>query len=309
MRIRILIILFLLTATYLLNAQVSATAKTDKGQYLIGDYIRVQLNVTADSTYILNWPAENDITSFDLITSKPIDTTRINNTYHLSQELVYSIYDSGMYYLPQIRIPYKKLRDTTTYFAFSDSVLFTVQTIQVHTTSNIKPIKEVIEVKVINYTWIFIVCGLLLLIGIAVVIYFVFYKNKIQIAIKEKVITISYYDKTIQLLKELEAKKLWQKDDLKEYYSELTEIIRAYMEKRFGINALESTSDEILTQLNNVDTSAEQIEHIRFILELADLAKFAKSRPLQNENMLAMQNAFVFVETTKPVEPKPELKQ
>jgi len=309
MKIRILIILFLLTATYLLNAQVSATAKTDKSQYLIGDYIRVQLNVTADSTYVLDWPAENDLTSYDLITSNPIDTTRINNAFHLSQEIVYSIYDSGVYYLPQIKIPYKKLRDTTTYFVFSDSALFIVQTVPVDTTLTIKPIKEVIEVKVINYTWIFIVCGLLLFTGIGVIIYFVFFKNKIKIAIKEKVNTISYYDKTIQLLKELDANKLWQKDDLKQYYSELTEILRSYMEKRFGINALESTSDEIIAQLNNVDLSAVQIEYIRFILELADLVKFAKSRPLQNENIQAMQNAFAFVETTKPADPKPDLKQ
>ena len=81
------------------------------------------------------------------------------------------------------------------------------------------------------------------------------------------------------------------------------------MEKRFSINALESTSDEILAQLNNAKVTAQQIEHIRFILELADLAKFAKSRPLQNENIQAMQNAFEFVETTKPEEPKPDLKQ
>lgn len=309
MRKGAIFILFLLITTGLLNAQVSVTAKTDKGQYLIGDYIRIQLNVIADSTYILDWPAENSITSYELITSRPIDTTRINNAYHLSQEIVYSIYDSGVYYLPQIQIPYKKLRDTTTYFAYSDSVLFTVQTVPVDTTLTIKPIKEVIDVKVINYTWIYIVCGLILLIGIGFVIYFVFFKNKIKITIKEKVATISYYDKTIQLLKELDAKKLWQKDDLKEYYSELTEILRSYMERRFGIKALESTSDEIIEQLNDQQISSELIEYIRFILELADLAKFAKSRPDQNQNMQAMQNAFAFVETTKPIEPKPDLKQ
>ena len=309
MRKGIVLILLLLIITTLINAQVSVSVKTDKDQYLIGDYIRVQLNVTSDSTYTLDWPNENNITTYDLITSNPIDTTRINNTYNLRQELVFSIYDSGTYYLPQIKIAYKKLRDTAMYFAFSDSVLFTVQTVPVDTTATIKPIKEVIQVKVVNYTWIYIVGGLILLAGIALVIYFVFFKSKIQIIIKEKVPTVSYYEKTIQLLKELDLKKLWQKDDLKEYYSELTEIVRAYLEKRFGIKALESTSDEILAQLNNVDVSAQQIEHIRFILELADLAKFAKSRPLQNENISAMQNAFSFVESTKPVEPKPDTKQ
>lgn len=309
MRKGIVIILLLLIITTLLNAQVSVSAKTDKEQYLIGDYIRVQLIVTADSTYTLDWPNENTITTYDLITSNPIDTTRINNAYNLSQELVFSIYDSGTYYLPQIKIAYKKLRDTAMYFAFSDSVLFAVQTVPVDTASTIKPIKEVIQVKVVNYTWVYIVCGLILLAGIVLVVYFVFFKSKIQIIIKEKVPTISYYDKTIQLLKELDVKKLWQKDDLKEYYSELTEIIRAYMEKRFGIKALESTSDEILAQLNNVDVTVQQIEYIRFILELADLAKFAKSRPLHNENIMAMQNAFAFVESSRPVETKPDTKQ
>ena len=309
MRIRIFIILLILISTNLLKAQVSATAITDKEEYLIGDYIRVQLNVTADSTFVLDWPTENEIAAYELITSNPVDTSKINNTFQFSQEIVYSIYDSGIYYLPSIKIAYKKLRDTSTYFAFSDSVLFTVQSVAVDTTTSIKPIKEVIDVTTKNYLWIYIVCGILLLAGIGIAVYIAFYKNKIHIQIKDKVPEVSFYDRTIQLLKELETKKLWQNYDLKGYYSELTDIIRAYMEKRFGIHALESTTDEILAQLNNLSISGEQQELIRYILGLADLAKFAKSRPLANENTMAMQNAFEFVEGTKPIIQNPEIKK
>ena len=77
MRKGIVFILLLLITSSLLNAQVSVSAKTDKAQYLIGDYIRVQLNVTADSTYILDWPNENGITTYDLITSNPVSYTHL----------------------------------------------------------------------------------------------------------------------------------------------------------------------------------------------------------------------------------------
>ncbi len=306
MRAKLIAILFLIITSNLLRAQVSVSAKTDKDTYLIGDYIRVQLNVTADSTYVLNWPAENSVTDYELISVNPIDTIRINNAYHLSQEFVYSIYDAGNYYLPAITIPYKKFKDTSAYFATSDSVLFTIKSIEVDTTAAIKPIKEVIEVTTKNYTWVYIVCGLILLTGIGFAVYIVFFKDKTKIIRTEKLSKIPIHMLAIQLLKSLEEKKLWQNDNLKGYYSELTEILRGYLEKRFVINALESTSDEILAQLQKVAISQEQKENIRYILELADPVKFAKSKPIPNENILAMQKAYEFVEATKVIELKPE---
>src|SRR5476651_1196295 len=103
----------------------------------------------------------------------------------------------------------------------------------------------------------------------------------------------------INQLNALREQKLWQKDQIKEYHSELTEVIRQYLEKRYGIKAHEQTSDEIFAALRYMDIEDDSRNQLRQILLLADLAKFAKQKPLPAENEQSMENAIAFVMHTK----------
>jgi hypothetical protein len=115
---------------------------------------------------------------------------------------------------------------------------------------------------------------------------------------KEKPKTeLDYYHEAIDKLQTLENKKLWQNDQVKEYYLGLSEILREYLEGRFGIQAMESTTDEINDTLILQDKLKLKL---REVLAQADLAKFAKFKPLGDENIRLMKQAKDFVRHTKP---------
>jgi hypothetical protein len=102
----------------------------------------------------------------------------------------------------------------------------------------------------------------------------------------------------LEKLEELRLKKLWQGDRTKEYYIELSDIVREYIEFRYGIMALEQTTDETVRALKINGVDEQQIAALKGMLQLADLAKFAKYRPLSDENDRSMDVAKGFVEAT-----------
>ena len=101
--------------------------------------------------------------------------------------------------------------------------------------------------------------------------------------------TLPPYEEAIYKLNELDEKLLWQNNKIKEYYSELTEIIRGYIERELKVPALENTTDEVLDMLKDftdsetIQTSKETLKKLKELLREADLVKFAKSKPLANE--------------------------
>ena len=106
---------------------------------------------------------------------------------------------------------------------------------------------------------------------------------------------------------EIKAEKSWQKGDPKVYYTELTDVIRTYIKERFGFNAMEMTSGEIIERLTQEQDKAS-IDEMRLLFETADLVKFAKHAPLMNENDMNLLNAIEFINHTK-IEPDPNAKQ
>ena len=114
------------------------------------------------------------------------------------------------------------------------------------------------------------------------------YRKKVEQAIKE--------------LDEIKQQKLWQQGRSKEYYTLITDTLRKYIEERFGINAMEMTSGEILDLIRKNSEAQSVYDNLRQILQLADFVKFAKMNPLPDENDLSMMNAYLFVNQTKEEE-------
>ena len=102
-------------------------------------------------------------------------------------------------------------------------------------------------------------------------------------------------------LSELEQKKLWETGKINEYHTELSEIIRRYLEGRFKFIALELTTDEILTELKSVINN-DIFKKLQKILERADLAKFAKNQPTDLQNLESMSLAKEIISSTKKIE-------
>lgn len=107
----------------------------------------------------------------------------------------------------------------------------------------------------------------------------------------------------MQALEALADKKLWQNGHDKQFHTELTDILRQYIEQRFSVPAMEKTTDEILDELYELAESQKaSLQNLKQILSMADLVKFAKYQPFADENQLSFMNSKMFVEQTKKIE-------
>ena len=102
-------------------------------------------------------------------------------------------------------------------------------------------------------------------------------------------------------LDRIKSEKMWQKDKIKQYYSEVTQVLRTYIEERFEIPAMEQTSDETIEsfRMRKEQISEKQFMNLSRILTVADLVKFAKYKPLPDDDNLTLVDSYFFVNETK----------
>jgi hypothetical protein len=147
----------------------------------------------------------------------------------------------------------------------------------------------------------------LTLILIAIFIYYFIFRKKPIVEQEELHVPIPPYDEAIEKLQKLDNKLLWQNNQIKKYYSELTEIIRDFIEKELKIPALEITTQELIEALSNLDKSEtfqidkETTRKLNSLLSEADLVKFAKSTPLSHEIEDDRKDAENILNDLKPV--------
>jgi hypothetical protein len=197
-----------------------------------------------------------------------------------------------------------------------------VNMVHVDTAKGIKDIKGPIQVP-FNILEIlpYIGYGLLIALALLALYYFIVRaarKQKPLIIEKPKVI-IPPHVKALEELEKLALRKLWQEGKIKEYYTGITEILRAYIQERYGIGAPEMTTDEIMYALKRKDISELQKGKLRDILVLSDLVKFAKENPLPTEHESCFNASIDFVNETAesitpaavvtPVQPTPTTNQ
>jgi len=167
----------------------------------------------------------------------------------------------------------------------------------------IEPIKPILtEAKNISDYLIFIyILGALLLVGIAWWLFVRWQQNKVAIPqpVVEEVIHIPAHTQALNSLSTLRLEQLWQKGEVKEYQSRLTFIIREYLENRYDVPALESTTEEIVQNISNADLDLSDVESLKRILQVADLVKFAKAKPDESIHESFMDEAEGFVKRTK----------
>jgi len=170
----------------------------------------------------------------------------------LHQTVRITSFDSGMYTIPPIRFYFRELPDTTLHFSQTESLILNVHTVKVDTTQAIKPIKGPMKIPI---TFRELLPWIVLVILLALIVWFVIYYLKKRkkaepiFQLKPRII-LQPYEIALAELEKLRAKKLWQSGKIKEYHTEVTEIIRRYVEDRFRIMALESTTGEIIVDLS-----------------------------------------------------------
>jgi hypothetical protein len=282
-----------------------AVAKLDTMAMLIGDQVKLDLSGTFPGNARVRWPMFGDTLMAGILVAEkgPIDTTfsQDRKSFTLHQVMRLTSFDSGFYLIPPLQIYFRNGNDTNTQVTQTETLLLKVHTLAVDTTKAIKPIKGPLKVPMTFKEMLpFILLALLVVLIILGVIYYLRKRKKAEpvFQLKPKV-GIPPHEIALNALESLRVKKLWQEGRVKEYHSLLTEIIRAYIEGRFSIMALEMTTLEILGSLQHTnEVPGVSLEKLNYLLTLADLVKFAKMHPLPAENDLSLDNAVHFVHET-----------
>ncbi|MFV8368902.1 hypothetical protein [Flavobacterium sp. LB2R40] len=303
MKIRLYLLLLLLsTAVFAQQKQVVTSIDTIKNK--IGAEFKLSIKTTVDTSSKVIFPKLKNFGALEVIQSYPIDTVKMDGRYELIKKYGLTQFDSGRYVVPSIKI----FIDSKPFM--TDSLLVEVANVQVDTLKQkMFDIKDIAPAdNTIGDWWKYLLIGALI-IGIGSFIYWFIKKRQEKKLIEE--IYKTPIERATSLLDTLEKKELWQKGEVKAYYSELTDIARNYIEEAIEIPAMESTTSELIQGLRaasvkkKMTLSQEIIENLERVLKQADLVKFAKSKPLDfeiTEDRNKIEKAILTLDNSIPVE-------
>ena len=304
---KIIFLAALFSQSFILAQSISVSATTDTTKYKVGDYIKYNLELKYDKNINVELPPVKDsVKVLDFIEQLPTDSSQVDSKIVKKYHFVFSKYDSSQVTIPALKIAYTVGSDTTKRFLATNPVTILVTTLLVNPNQDIKDIKEPMKLPM---NWLLIIIIVLLAAALIVALYYVYkYYRKKKLA-KENIvpeIIIPPYEIALGELRALDEKELWQRGLIKQYHSEITEIIRKYFESRFNFRALEMTSAEILAVLSYIQDGKKVGNIAGNFFSNADLVKFAKFEPMPKVNEEMMQQAFGIVNSTIPVTPEPQ---
>lgn len=312
MKLKLIVVFVILgMIPHLISGQsYKATARLDSTSILIGDYLNVHLEVAVPKGNTILFPKINTPfftalnSPIEWIESSKIDTSFSGDLQLFKQTITITAFDSGRYTFPSIPI----LSSDSLLMTITDSLFFNVTTIPVDTTAAYKDIKGNVKVPfTFHEFWLYVKKYGLLILLIAILIglsiYFAIkWMNKKKKGVKPIIKKQKPKEKphiiALRDLDYLKKKKLWEQGKIKEYYSELTDIIRVYLENRWDINAMEMVSSEILDAIIAIETAQKEADRLEKLFSISDLVKFAKWDPLPTDHDLAFKYANEFVSKT-----------
>ncbi|WP_232520892.1 BatD family protein [Flagellimonas nanhaiensis] len=275
-----LLCLFLIPFLGVSQSEPRISSEIDTASIKIGEQVQYKITVEADSTDLVHFPEGQTFSPLETVEALMIDTTKNNDRVILQRIYALTQFDSGAYTIPPQRISINEQP------FFTDSFRIKVADVVVDTTKqkmfDIKPLIQVERSYAklwMTLLWVFLA---LLIVG-GLLYWFVFRKK--PLTEEEKEALLPPYDRALLELKKLENSRYLIQDEYKKYYSELTGIVRSYLEEDVNVSALESTTSQLITKLEMLKDAGElnleddTIEQFQKILQTADLVKFAKSKP------------------------------
>jgi hypothetical protein len=278
-KIYILLMLFSLGA---FSQQKQVITTVDKTKNKLGGQFTLTLKTTVDTAATVVFPTGKQFGALEVIRDYGTDTVKTDGRYELVRKYGLTQFDSGKYTIPQLGVLINKKPFLT------DSIKVEVAPVAVDTLKQkMYDIKDVVHSKGENAPWWLYVLIVLGLIALGFLIAKLIKKYRKPRA--EKIIYKTPIEKATVLLQQLEGKEFLEKGEIKNYYSELTDIARNYIEEAIHIPAMESTTSELIAALRiaavkkHMSLTPETVENLERILRQADLVKFAKSKPLDFE--------------------------
>lgn len=303
MKLRIFILLFSMVQIALAQ-QFTVSSQLDSASIQIGEQARLRLSVAQPTNLQVSIPILSDTITkgIEIVDIVKADTISLSDSrIQVNYDYLITSFDSGFYFIPAY-----------TYTAAGDTLStaplgLSVTTVSVNPeTDDIKTIKPIMDAPFYwseLFTWVGYVLLAFLVVGIIVLVLLKYVlKKKVPFIDQTPQPVIPPHIVALEKLEEIKVQKIWQCGDIKVFYTQVTDVLRVYLEGRFGINAMELTSDEIMALVKKESGLNEVRAALKDLLTLADLVKFAKMVPLENENEASLLIAFDVVDKTKPVE-------
>ena len=255
-------------------------AQIDSLSIKIGQELSYKIEVEVDTSSLVVFPEGQTFLPLEMIESYQVIATKMKDRFRLVKEYGLTQFDSGTYTIPRQKVV---IGD---YEFFTDSLQVDVNNIVVDTTKQgLYDIKPIVQVSKSPSNWGLYFLVVLMLLGLVVfLLYWFIWKSK-PLTEEEKAALLPPYERAKLALKVLDDSSYLQNNEIKAYYSDLTQIIRTYLDEKVYDRALESTTDQLINRIkllregNKIDLSKEDIKNIETILKRADLVKFAKSKP------------------------------
>ena len=275
-----ILILFVFPTLHAQEVKVATSTKNIK----IGEQIEYKISVQAPADATVVFPEGQTFGALEMVKTNPTDTLKEAGKFRLEKAYYLTQFDEGKYTIPQqkIQISHKDF--------YTDSLLVEVHNVAVDTLKqplyDAKPIADVTSPSS-SLLWLWIVLGIVALLLTAAASYFFVFRKK-KLSAEEERKKLPPFERAIQDLKDLQNSKYLIESQHKAYYTRLTDIVKEYLEDEVHILAKESTTDELLAKINDLQQtgklhlSTETISNLKRVLQNADLVKFAKSKPSDN---------------------------
>jgi hypothetical protein len=263
---------------------------TDKKDILIGE----QIKLTIKAAYPLNsGPLSksimpDSIPHFEIVETGKIDTIDIGNIPAIEQSFIITSFDSGRWMFPSLPVEFLGTMGQKSETLITDSFFVNVSYSPPDSTNELRDIKPIMSVSIVDYFWYYIIGGAVLLLIIIFLLYNYFKKNK---AVKPAtpVSKLSPFNEAMEELKKLTQFDLQDPATIKRYHARLAEIFKNYLGRKQSKNLLNKTTGDLLISMRDIDLPAENISNLATALRCTDAVKFAKYLPSQSESEDSLQ--------------------
>ena len=290
------------------EAQVTVDAKLDSASIFIGQRIGMTLEVSADAKSTVELPEWDSLAQvapgIEFVRAEQTDTSLLNDGKRmmLSRRYYFTSFDSALYLMPEMDVKVDG-KDYLSKKLALKVVTFDIDTLHA---DSIFGIKEELAPPFDWAEWREVIWFCVLALVIGGLLGYVIYRLKTNKPIIRRIRNKRRqpaHQVAMQKIEQIKEEKIWQSEDSKEYYTQLTDTLRNYIKERYGFNAMEMTSFEIIQKLQEVNDE-EAIQELRELFQTADLVKFAKYSTLINENDRSLVNAIEYINQTKLEEPE-----
>jgi hypothetical protein len=273
-----LLVFEIVVQTVFAQANVSLKATVNRNKILIGEPVRVTLELKTPIGADISWFTQDSLAHFEFVEKGKIDSITNGDQRLLRQDILVTSFDSGTQVLPSLPI----VVNGTTYL--SDSIPIQVSFTKANSNADYNDIKDIVDIQNPYAKYIVWAVVAMTVISALLVFYFIRKKKLEGKLIKQIVPKLSPYEEAIKSLDELKKQNLPASGQTKLYYTRLNDVLRQFVLRKLKIASMVKTNEELILQLRQLNISPDEFSQLAQALRMSDFVKFAKYLPDENAN-------------------------